>query len=339
MLEKLKQPKSLFSIISIIFGSYFLYLNGVAFNFFTPLMERCQKNPNSEPLLLRTHIYPLDFLICLNLPFFKFANEVKAVVPILGLLQLIFLAIFVYCAFESLNEKQYFFIRFVPLWVMLAQVVGVCVIFPLLWAPIYWYYKMQTNGEDKYVGTNKDFLSIKVIYFATSLYTINCIMLSAFPDNQRITDISISFFCFSPIVLPFIWMIVRFFGSNDVRGGNDYIGAKIRVYYFFSGVMTFWYFLIVIDFIRFGSPFKILADLIVVGPKLINSEQAAHFLLVDFIGLVVFLFYFVLVESGFSLKEAIKFLLYSVVASPGTAFLLYFASAEVKIIGKKLKDD
>jgi len=60
--------------------------------------------------------------------------------------------------------------------------------------------------------------------------------------------------------------------------------------------------LIVIDFIRFGSPFKILADLIVVGPKLINSEQAAHFLLVDFIGLVVFLFYFVLVESGFSFE-------------------------------------
>jgi len=206
----------------------------------------------------------------------------------------------------------------------------------LVWLPAFW---SKSGQSPKVAGSKSDYISLKLITLCGLIFTGNCLSLVSFKEVHKL-NWAITLFNVAPFMLPFIWMIPRWVMPKKMRQepGNRYVLNKIKIYYFFAGLTTMYYFLSWKDFSLEGMPFKDLFELFAAIPnrKLIPvAHQAALFLLIDTLGILTSLFLLDFVENGYSVIKALKFIVVSIFVSPATAFLFNLIDREKLLLSKK----
>jgi len=295
-----------------------------------PFIQGCFINGSllNSKNYIRLNIPGLDQVNCLIIPFFKDALKVKSSSFFGGILTSLFIAAFVLGSIESLDSENSFLIRFVPLWTLLSQLLGVSVAFPLIWLPGYW---LKSGKAPKLTGNKTDFMSLHLITLCAVTFTAICVSLVSF-KNVHTMNWAITIFNVAPFILPCAWMLPRWIIPNlRQETGNRYILSKIKIYYFFAGLTTMYYFMAWKDFSLDDMPFKELFGLFGAIPNRHSipvAKQPALFLLIDTIGLFVSLFLFDFVENGYSVMMAMKFMVTSIFFSPATAFFLNLIQRE-----------
>jgi len=331
-------------LISVLIGiGTLVLLNICMMEYVDPFVKGCLKDPilmsNKSKNFIHLGIPLIDQLNCITLPFFKNAFKFKSTQLITGALMGLFVAVFAMGSVESLDSSKSFLVRFVPFWGFMCQALGVSVSFPLIWMTAYW---MVPGRGRKTQGTIADFLSIKLITIGILLFAINCLSILAF-ENVMMKNWSITIFNLAPLIIPFIWLIPRkLIPHTRIEPGNKYVTSKIKLYYFLAGITTMFYYMAWKDFILLGSPFD---EVFQIFGAIFNrhtipvAKQPALFLMVDFLSLLTSAFIFDFIENKLNLLKSLKFILLSILLSPGTAFLLNLIQREKSRVIIKTKKE
>jgi len=323
--------------ISLALGTLVL-LNISMHEYADPLVQGCLINGSliNSKNYIRLNIPGIDQINCVIIPFFKDALKVKSSQFFGGIITPLFIVAFVFGSIESLDDQRSLFVRFVPFWTFLSQILGVSVAFPLVWLPAFW---SKSGQSPKVTGSKSDYISLKLITLCGLIFTGNCLSLVSFKEVHKL-NWAITLFNVAPFLLPFIWMIPRWVMPKKMRQepGNRYVLNKIKIYYFFAGLTTMYYFLSWKDFSLDGMPSKELFALFAAIPNrhlIPVAHQAALFLLIDTLGILISLFLLDFVENGYSVIKALKFIVVSIFMSPATAFLFNLIEREKSLLTKK----
>jgi len=265
---------------------------------------------------------------CIIVPFFIDSFYFKSGSLYTGILVGLYAAIFAFASVESLDRRRNFFIRYLPIWAFLCQGIGVSVSTPLIWIPAYLLKDVKVS---KTHGNTSDFFGLKMVYLGVGLFVLSSLSIAMFPGNTDLMVKSIMIFNVAPFLIPLLWILPRLIiPQTRIVPGKWYMEGKIEIYSFFSGIVTMFYWMSVKEFMVAGMPFDEIWG-IMKGTNPMSSAGAALFLLLDCASLLVSLFLLDCVLNGFNVVKILRFIVFSVVLSPGTAFLLSARAREEEI--------
>lgn len=305
----------------------FLHINAAVGDWMGPIMASCQaaaeeqKGDNKIPVISDV-VAGTRFFVCLMIPFFTEGLRGPLGRLIWGMLLAVGYNWTILASIEGSRVGARWLITWVPVFKLLATVIGISVVIPLLWLPAYFFSSISDKTPEasaKAAISPLRVAAIGALSFAELLPNVASLLpvdAAAFPNLLAVMLIA-------PIVLPLLYFA---FPSKTSAPQKDGHRAAVTLYHVLAGTCLVWH-LVTLSIIwkdpQVGGQ---LATLIRSHP---GGASCQYFLLVDTFVMWVGLLYYVLLE------ESLATLLYviggSVIVGPGAALAFYLARREESI--------
>lgn len=292
---------------------------------------------------------PLDSIICYYVQVFKYALQDPLGSDVTYVLLGFFGTILAFWLMEGARRDANRALTFAPLFSLLANAVGISVIFPAVWMPVYYY--SNNSGKDTYIRPAK---ANGVLFAMLAGYVIPTVyMCIGLEPKTRTEELVIALWQFAPLLFTPLFTLATsslkcLEDPDDPRMTED-ARLRIRVGDSRSAVERAYVFLGVLNVIVYYATYvrAKVQDLLSIEAfvelamaassersigntgEFFRQTMASHIMLVDLAAFFIYCVFFALLEDG--IKGAILLLLGSAAVGPGAAFAFYAVYREGRI--------
>jgi hypothetical protein len=219
-------------------------------------------------------------------------------------------ASFTFVSLESNRSNSKGFVAWGMLTLILSQLIGICIVIPLLWIPSFFLLNSRNSG---FISSDK----VTSVFFTSIIIVIGGFLVH-YSETFWYGEYMFFFNIIIPL-LPLLWKFGLFKNSNL---------NEQAIYLTFGGICFSSYLATMIPLIVEGNLKQMIYKLVF---NLMNSSAngALHFLIIDYI--VTCTSWFIFISFKGSFFDGIIYIILSLLIGPGAA-LFYFLNQNVKDI-------